>query len=122
MICRKWLIFPAKVIESAGWLDRRGTGGPSFGENIRTSSDSGPSNRMPKGRLLCIGGCMADTQVRRVRSWLLASLIGVGGLGLSVVVGASAAELPDVTVISPPVAGERAWDFADQGEIGRAHV
>ena len=60
---------------------------------------------------------MADTQVRRVRSWLLASLIGVGGLGLSVVVGVSAAELPDVTVISPPVAGERAWDFADQGEF-----
>jgi len=74
---------------------------------------------------------MAHTQVFGVRNWLVTSLVGLTCLGLVSATGVQAAELPDVTLILPPVAGERVWDFADQGEFtgtlvdvvgGKAHI
>ncbi len=54
---------------------------------------------------------MAYTAVTMSRQVLAGLMIGLGALALP------AAELPDVSVVPPVVAGERAWDFADQGEF-----
>lgn len=52
---------------------------------------------------------MANSAVTMGRQVLALVLVGTGML--------PAADLPDVSVVPPVVAGERAWDFADQGEF-----
>ena len=61
---------------------------------------------------------MTYTQVMsKVLTSLVVSLIDMCVLGFISATAAQAVELPDVRVIPLPVAAERAWDFADQGEF-----
>jgi hypothetical protein len=54
---------------------------------------------------------MTHIAMTRTGRWLMVALMVAHGAVLP------AAELPDVTVIPAAVAGERGWDFADQGEF-----